>query len=109
MNWIVFFQVRDFDFVNFDDGAYVSENEHVLSGLSWDNLRWAFSSEGNEATGSWHPLTWLSLMLDAQGKTFGAALLGLELDVPEDLVEDCRRVLAGELDGRVVQSADEVN
>jgi tetratricopeptide (TPR) repeat protein len=65
LTWIVFFQVRDFDFVNFDDGVYVFENEQVQSGLSWDSLRWSFIGAGSETTGSWHPLTWLSLMLDA--------------------------------------------
>lgn len=50
----------------------------------------------------------VSLMLDAQGKTFGAALLGLELDVPEQVVEDCRRVLSGEVDGRSVGSPGDV-
>jgi len=63
LTWIVFFQVRDFDF---DDGVYVFENEQVQSGLSWDSLRWSFSGAGSETTGSWHPLTWLSLMLDAE-------------------------------------------
>ena len=42
----------------------------------------------------------VSLMLDAQGKTFGAALLGLEIDVPDDLVEAAARVLRGEAPGR---------
>ena len=65
LTWIVFFQVRDFDFVNFDDGAYIYENEQVQSGLSWDSLRWSFIGTGSETTGSWHPVTWLSLMLDA--------------------------------------------
>jgi hypothetical protein len=42
----------------------------------------------------------VSLMLDAQGKTFGAGILGLEIDVPEAVVEACRQVLAGEAHGR---------
>lgn len=42
----------------------------------------------------------VSLMLDAQGKTFGAGILGLEIDVPEEVVEECDRVLAGEIPGR---------
>ena len=42
----------------------------------------------------------VSLMLDAQGKTFGAGILGLELDVPEDVVTACDQVLAGEIPGR---------
>lgn len=49
----------------------------------------------------------VSLMLDAQGKTFGAALLGLELEVPEAVFEECRRVLAGEADGRPVGDGSE--
>jgi len=44
----------------------------------------------------------VSLMLDAQGKTFGAGILGLEVDVPEEIVEECARVLAGRTPGRPV-------
>ncbi|HSV27645.1 MAG TPA: tetratricopeptide repeat protein, partial [Sedimentisphaerales bacterium] len=58
----VFWQVRDFDFVNFDDGCYVFENPHVRSGLSLANVVWAFTS-GHAF--NWHPLTWLSHMLDS--------------------------------------------
>ena len=49
-------------FVNFDDPAYVTDNPHVLAGLRQSGLVWAFttSTESN-----WHPITWLSLMLDA--------------------------------------------
>ena len=50
-------------FVNFDDPAYVYENGRVLAGLSWDNVKWAFSTG---YFGNWHPLTWLSHMLDVQ-------------------------------------------
>ena len=42
----------------------------------------------------------VSLMLDAQGKTFGAAMLGLEIDAPDDVVEACDRVRRGERSGR---------
>jgi hypothetical protein len=42
----------------------------------------------------------VSLMLDAQGKTFAAAILGLAIDVPEAVVDDCRRVEAGDAPGR---------
>jgi len=59
----VFLQSVRFDFVNFDDPGYVSENRHVLGGLNGDNVRWAFTTTH---TGNWSPLTWLSLMLDAQ-------------------------------------------
>jgi len=60
---VCFWQVRNFDFTNYDDNLYVTENQHVLSGLTADNIFWAFTT-GH--TGYWHPLTWLSLMLDCQ-------------------------------------------
>jgi Flp pilus assembly protein TadD len=49
------------DFVNYDDDKYVTDNHHVASGLTLENIRWAFRS-GYAA--NWHPLTWLSHMLD---------------------------------------------
>jgi Flp pilus assembly protein TadD len=64
----VYGQVYDFDFVEFDDPGYVTDNPFVRGGLTWDGMRWAFS------TGhmwNWHPLTWLSHMLDVQ--LFGLA------------------------------------
>jgi len=50
-------------FLEYDDGAYVTKNGHVRTGLSFDNVAWAFSAfyEAN-----WHPLTWLSHMVDCQ-------------------------------------------
>ena len=60
---LVFWQVRNFDFVNYDDDDYVSANPHVLNGLSAGAVVWAFTT--NHA-GNWHPLTWLSFMLDRQ-------------------------------------------
>ena len=61
-------------FVNLDDDVYVFANPHVQSGLSWENIRWAF---GNFHAGFWHPLTWLSLMLDRQ--LFGLRPFGFHL------------------------------
>ena len=60
---LVFWQVRNFDFINYDDADYVSGNQHVLNGLTADGIIWAFTT-GDAA--NWHPLTWLSLMLDCQ-------------------------------------------
>lgn len=54
-------------FVSWDDPSYVSENPHVLAGLTWSGVRWAFTSTQG---GNWHPLTWLSHMADVQ--LFGA-------------------------------------
>jgi Flp pilus assembly protein TadD len=51
------------EFVNYDDDIYIVENSHVRSGLKPANIVWAFRSF---ETANWHPLTWLSLQLDAQ-------------------------------------------
>jgi len=59
----VFWQVNQYDFVNGDDPVYVTDNIHVKSGITWDGLRWAFSTTHADF---WHPLTWLSLMLNYQ-------------------------------------------
>ena len=48
-------------FINYDDPAYVVENRHVKGGLSGEGLVWAFTTS---YLCNWHPLTWLSLMLD---------------------------------------------
>jgi tetratricopeptide (TPR) repeat protein len=57
----VFWQVRQYDFVNLDDKMYIVDNRHVLSGLTIDGVKWAFTSF---YASNWHPLTWLSHMLD---------------------------------------------
>ncbi len=59
----VFWQVYSFDFVRYDDDKYVTENCHVQSGLTKDSIVWAFTSVN---VNNWHPLTWLSHMLDYQ-------------------------------------------
>jgi tetratricopeptide (TPR) repeat protein len=61
---LVFGQTGRFNFVNFDDPEYVSENAHVRSGLTPAGVAWAFRPD--ELTANWHPLTWLSLMIDCQ-------------------------------------------
>jgi tetratricopeptide (TPR) repeat protein len=60
---VIYFPVRQFEFVNYDDYAYVVENPHVASGLTASNVRWAFTAF---EAGNWHPLTWLSHMIDCQ-------------------------------------------
>jgi tetratricopeptide (TPR) repeat protein len=57
----VFWQTRQFDFIELDDPDYITANSQVLSGLTWDGIRWAF---GAPHVANWHPLTWLSLMAD---------------------------------------------
>lgn len=60
---LVFAQVVGFEFLNFDDDFYVSRNLDLQLGFTWQGLKWAFTYTG---TGNWHPMTWLSLMLDYQ-------------------------------------------
>lgn len=52
-----------FDFVNVDDPGYVQDNEHVRAGLTRTGVQRAFTTFDQ---GNWHPLTWLSLMTDAE-------------------------------------------
>lgn len=59
----VYAPVRQHEFVNFDDTQYVSENPNVSQGLTWRGLEWAFKTRH---VGNWHPVTWLSHMLDVQ-------------------------------------------
>jgi protein O-mannosyl-transferase len=55
--------VSHFQFLNFDDDEYVTNNLHVQAGLNWDTVSWAFRS--TEAV-NWHPLTWISHAVDCQ-------------------------------------------
>ncbi len=59
----VYAPVLDHEFVRFDDGVYIEENPWVRRGLTWDGVRWAFTTFH---ASNWHPLTWLSHMLDAE-------------------------------------------
>ncbi len=60
---IAFWRVTRCDFINFDDPLYVTENIHILSGVTAGAICWAFTTG---RAGFWHPVTWLSLMLDVQ-------------------------------------------
>ena len=52
---------RHFGWVHYDDYEYVTGNPAVASGLTWANVSWAFTQTHSA---NWHPLTWLSHMLD---------------------------------------------
>ena len=56
-----FWQVSHCDFTNYDDNLYVTENSHIKNGITTEGIRWAFTTSH---AGYWHPLTWLSYMLD---------------------------------------------
>jgi tetratricopeptide (TPR) repeat protein len=75
----VYARVSNNEFVNWDDGVYVTENAQVQSGLRLESVAWAWRST---VTGNWHPLTWMSLELDWQlfaGKPWGFHLTNLLL------------------------------
>jgi tetratricopeptide (TPR) repeat protein len=59
----VFYHVLQHGFLDLDDPDYVTQNTHVKDGVTLAGIRWAFVSG---ASANWHPLTWISLMLDAQ-------------------------------------------
>lgn len=56
-----FWPAVHFDFLNFDDNVYVTDNYFVKTGLTWNNIHWAFTHSHG---GHWHPLSWMSHQLD---------------------------------------------
>ena len=73
---VVFGQCIMFDFVNYDDRIFVTKNEHVLRGLTWENVLWAMQAGSRTEDVDidyWRPLSMLSHMLDVQ-------LFGLNAD-----------------------------
>lgn len=59
----IYWQVQDFKFVYYDDNEYVTEKPQVMAGLTYEGIKWAiFATEA----GFWHPVTWLSLMIDRE-------------------------------------------
>ncbi len=59
----VYAQVAHHEYVVYDTGDYITENSHVLAGLTWDGFKWALTST---FAANWFPLTWLSHMLDVE-------------------------------------------
>ena len=64
---LVYGQVLRHEFITYDDPAYITENEYVVEGLTWDGVIWSMTAV---VASIWHPLTMLSHMLDVQ--LFGA-------------------------------------
>ena len=58
----VYWQLWHQEFINFDDDYYVTNNPYLQRGLTLEGIAWAFT-DIRQAT-LWHPLTWLSLLLD---------------------------------------------
>ena len=59
--FIAFAPLLQNQFVDYDDNAYLIENPHVQSGITLRSVIWAFTTTD---MGNWHPLTWLSYMVD---------------------------------------------
>src|SRR5688572_19201451 len=59
----VYWPARQFEFTNYDDEDYVYGNPMVMKGLTAEGVRWAFTTR---FAANWHPLTWLSHMLDCE-------------------------------------------
>lgn len=57
----LYLPVAWFGFINYDDSLYVTGNPTVQAGVTWAGVKWAF---GSLAACNWHPLTWLSHMVD---------------------------------------------
>ncbi len=71
LTWVTFWPLVGHDFDEYDDVKYVTRNPHVQHGLTGDGIRWALTSF---YASNWHPLTWMSHMLDWE--LFGARPAG---------------------------------
>src|ERR1041385_3113356 len=60
-----YWRIGQCEFISYDDPDYVTANRYVQAGLSRQGFAWAFGNLHGVAT-YWHPLTWLSHMLDCQ-------------------------------------------
>ena len=63
LDLVVYAPVWTHDFTDYDDPTYITENPQVTAGLTWPGVVWAFT-KGHAM--NWHPLTWLSHMLDVE-------------------------------------------
>jgi tetratricopeptide (TPR) repeat protein len=59
----LYWPVTGYPFINFDDAEYIYDNPVTQAGLTWEGLKWAFNGIH---VSNWHPLSWLSHMLDCQ-------------------------------------------
>lgn len=60
---VAYWQVRNHEFLLYDDDRYITTNAHVLKGITPESVGWAFTSG---YASNWHPLTWLSHMVDVE-------------------------------------------
>jgi len=60
----IYYPTLGYGFVSYDDPSYVQNNYNLRPGLGWETVRWAFTSTDYQY--NWHPLTWLSHVLDIE-------------------------------------------
>jgi len=60
---LLYLPVRNYAFINYDDGIFVYQNPHVVGGVTPEGIKWAFTSHDIDY---WRPLSWLSHMLDVE-------------------------------------------
>ena len=61
--FIPYSQVAQHRFIEFDDGLYTYQNTHIIRGLTWESIVWAFT---NTDAANWHPLTWITHLIDRE-------------------------------------------
>ncbi len=59
--FVAFGRIVGNDFVNFDDDSFITENKYIKAGFNAESIKWALTASSPDF---WHPLTWLSIMLD---------------------------------------------
>lgn len=63
LTFLIFLPVVTYEFTDYDDDVFVTNNLHVAPGLTWEGIQWAFTSADIDY---WRPLSWLSHMLDME-------------------------------------------
>jgi len=61
--FIPYHQVAGHRFIEYDDGLYTYQNTYIIRGMCWDSIYWAFT---NTDVANWHPLTWVSHLVDRE-------------------------------------------
>ncbi len=74
LTFFIFLPVASYEFINYDDDAFVTNNPKVAPGFTWEGIKWALTSADIDY---WRPLSWLSHMLDIE--LFGAMAGGHHL------------------------------
>jgi Tfp pilus assembly protein PilF len=63
LTFLIYFPAFTLHFVNYDDEAFVTNNPHVAGGVTWEGIKWAFTSAEIDY---WRPASWISHMVDME-------------------------------------------